>query len=174
MKVIFVLFSLLFLGAVSLPAQQQRTNPSVESKLKALHQPPDDSTYYHSLFFSIAKLKRMSETAPEKQSFRKVVAHRAALNDEQGDKLEAIAMACEAEVLDKDAEAQQVIAQFRKNQAAAPGLPLREPAILHDLWEQRKAILLKYRDQAHTALGEEAFQRIDAVAHDEDRRVHAH
>jgi len=132
---------------------------------------PLDHAAYDFLFRNIVRLREKTRelqaqgriARKDYYPFKKDVG----ISDEHSAALEAIAVACQQQVAQQDAKAKAVIAAF---QSRFPGGKVPEggspppPPELKSMWEERRAIVLRARDQLRLALGEDEFMRLDRYA----------
>lgn len=144
------------------------------AKLRGAPQPtpePLDHAAYDFLFRNIVRLReKTSELQAQGRIARKdyyPLKKDVGLSDDHSAALEAIAFACQQQVAQQDAKAKVVIAAF---QSRFPGGKVPEggspppPPELKSMWEERRAIVLRARDQLRLALGEDEFMRLDRYA----------
>jgi hypothetical protein len=101
----------------------------------------------------------------DRSFYADIVRRDVQLSDEQARALVEIATECEGRVAEVDARARPIIEAFRaqNQQARTPGqgeLPPPPPE-LAQLQQERNSIILQAREKLRTALGEEAFRRLD-------------
>ena len=128
----------------------------------------EDSVVYGFLFHRVARLK---EKTKELQMQRRIsqkpyfaLQKDASLTDDQAMALDGIAESCQQQVRAQDQKAQKIISAFQDNfpggKVPAGGSPPPPPE-LKAMWAERNTIILRSRDQLRSALGSEAFLKLD-------------
>ena len=130
-----------------------------------------DHAAYDFLFRNIVRLReKTSELQAQGRLTRKEyypLKKDVGISDEHSVALEAIAFACRQQVTEQDEKAKVIIAAFQSRfpggKVPGGGSPPPPPE-LKSMWEERKAIVLRARDQLRLALGEDEFLRLDRYA----------
>jgi hypothetical protein len=131
-----------------------------------------DHVLYRMLFHDVylrkqQALKALSEGKPDIASaWRYSYKRDANLSDDEASLLEEVADAAEAEVSQQDAKAHEIIARDRArypNGKLPEGQTIQPPSPeLVQMQADRNAMLLKFRDQLHSGMGDFEFGRLHA------------
>jgi hypothetical protein len=135
------------------PSQQQQAIPEFE--------------VYRMLFHHHVSMKKKADEL-EKQGkdakfLREFYKREAKLTDDQASAFDEIATKCEEEIAKQDAKAQAIIDKVlakNGNGKLAKGVqPPETPPELRTLWDERNAIIMKYRYGLEAAFGGSEFKR---------------
>lgn len=139
----------------------------------ANQQPPPfpDHVAYSILFHRVASLKARADDILKKggkTTLRSAAKQDAELSDEDASALEKIALECEQEVAQKDAEAAEIVKAFKArfpNGFVPHGQTLPPPPPeLSRLQQERNEIVMRARGRLRAAMSGPGFQRLDAFA----------
>jgi hypothetical protein len=111
------------------------------------------------------KAKEMKDHGKDASSVEGFHAKRAKLRDDQAEAFERIATDCQRKVDEIEQQAKKII---EKDRAKHPGGKLKEgeklpepPKQLRELEDQRRAVIMKGRDDLRAAMGDSEFQRFE-------------
>lgn len=148
---------------------------SLEAKVQAVSRVPTH-ILYDQLFRVVIRFRRKAEvqrlTGKNVTSLPNYFKKKADLSDEQNQKITDIALEFMENVEDVDAQAMDVISQFRESypdgdiyegQEPPPPPPLE----LLNLQNQRNRLALNYREKLSISLGRQAFESFDRFIHNE-------
>ncbi|HKP36365.1 MAG TPA: hypothetical protein VJT71_05865 [Pyrinomonadaceae bacterium] len=160
------------LAASALAIRSHTANQNVVSPGSALPIPNNgkvpDEVVYDFLFRKVVRFREKTSsvqalTQIQQRKYFPIKAE-AGLNEAQATTLEAVAFACQQEVARQDQKAMVIIKDFQalfpEGRVPKGGHPPLPPE-LKTLWEERKAMILRARDQLRGAFGEESFAKFD-------------
>jgi hypothetical protein len=117
-------------------------------------------------YSNLQKADELAQQGKDDSQYRLMFKRRAGLSDYQAQALDQVTRDCQQEVVQQDAKAQAVLAEFRKQYPIGKlpeGVTLPPPPPeLTQLQQERDAIILRARDRLHAAFGDEEFARFDS------------